>query len=339
MQSKSEAKTVAIIGAGISGLTAARMLTDAGIKVTVFEKSRGVGGRTANRRSEHGSFDHGAQYFTVKDREFRSLIDRLISKGAVASWTNPADPSSPDIVHLSNGVISQRSLSNEKYVGTPAMNSICKHLSHEIEVVFNSRVVEVLECPGKVQLRLQGEEKATGFDGVIISTPSFQASELTKEWPKLSAALEAIEMRPCWACLATFEHPVTSDWVGAFLKDSHIAWIARNNTKPGRNSKTENIVIHATAEWSQAHLKTSQHAVAEMLLEEFWLKTGLSRQPAGYLNAHLWRYAVAAEELHLECLSSSSSNLVICGDWAHGSRVEGAFLSGRSASTKMLAKL
>ena len=78
MRNKSEEKTVAIIGAGISGLTAARMLTDAGIKVTVFEKSRGVGGRTANRRSEYGSFDHGAQYFTVKDREFRILIDSLI---------------------------------------------------------------------------------------------------------------------------------------------------------------------------------------------------------------------------------------------------------------------
>jgi hypothetical protein len=51
---------IAVVGAGLAGLVAASRLTAAGCAVTVFEKSRGLGGRLATRRSEHGSFDHGA---------------------------------------------------------------------------------------------------------------------------------------------------------------------------------------------------------------------------------------------------------------------------------------
>ena len=56
--------TVAVVGAGISGLTRARTLADYGLPVTVFEKSRGVGGRMATRRSDNGAvFDHGCAVF------------------------------------------------------------------------------------------------------------------------------------------------------------------------------------------------------------------------------------------------------------------------------------
>ena len=51
---------IAIIGAGLAGLSAARALTAAGHTPVVFEKSRGLGGRLATRRTEFGPIDHGA---------------------------------------------------------------------------------------------------------------------------------------------------------------------------------------------------------------------------------------------------------------------------------------
>ena len=41
---------VAIIGAGIAGIACARLLTDAGHSVRMFDKSGGIGGRMATRR-------------------------------------------------------------------------------------------------------------------------------------------------------------------------------------------------------------------------------------------------------------------------------------------------
>ena len=60
----------AVIGAGMAGVACARTLLQAGHRVSVFEKSRGFGGRMATRSTEFGGFDHGAQYFTVRDSRF-----------------------------------------------------------------------------------------------------------------------------------------------------------------------------------------------------------------------------------------------------------------------------
>eukprot|EP01031_Cornospumella_fuschlensis_P052994 gene52994-64738_t len=65
---------IAIIGAGIAGITAARTLAQAGHHVHVFEKSRGAGGRMSTRLSNFGTFDHGAQYFTVRDARFAQAL-------------------------------------------------------------------------------------------------------------------------------------------------------------------------------------------------------------------------------------------------------------------------
>ena len=44
--------TVGVIGAGMAGLACARELAAKGFEVTVFDKGRGLGGRTATRRAE-----------------------------------------------------------------------------------------------------------------------------------------------------------------------------------------------------------------------------------------------------------------------------------------------
>ena len=78
---------VAVIGAGISGLVCARLLVEHGMEVTVFEKSRGIGGRMSTRRSPEGyHFDHGAQYFTVREERFRRYVDSWAAEGLVARW-------------------------------------------------------------------------------------------------------------------------------------------------------------------------------------------------------------------------------------------------------------
>ncbi|MDD5480019.1 FAD-dependent oxidoreductase, partial [Rhodoferax sp.] len=68
-------KHFAIIGAGMAGISCARALVQAGQRVTLFEKSRGLGGRMATRDSAFGSFDHGAQYFTARDKRFVQALE------------------------------------------------------------------------------------------------------------------------------------------------------------------------------------------------------------------------------------------------------------------------
>ena len=69
-------RRVAVIGAGLSGL-AARELSESS-EVTVFEKSRGYGGRMATRYGGDFEFDHGAQFFTARSAEFQEFLEPLI---------------------------------------------------------------------------------------------------------------------------------------------------------------------------------------------------------------------------------------------------------------------
>lgn len=77
---------IAIIGTGIAGLSAAQALTAAGHQVHLFDKSRGSGGRMSSKRSDAGSLDMGAQYFTARDRRFATAVKQWQAQGHVAEW-------------------------------------------------------------------------------------------------------------------------------------------------------------------------------------------------------------------------------------------------------------
>lgn len=87
-------KRIAIIGAGLAGLTCGKALQQAGHDVVIFEKSRGIGGRLATRRAEPFYFDHGVAAFTASDDDFQSFVNQLLTEEVVAVWA--VDQATPD---------------------------------------------------------------------------------------------------------------------------------------------------------------------------------------------------------------------------------------------------
>ena len=79
-----------IIGAGLSGIIAARELVRQGHAVELIEKSRSVGGRLATRRIGDGRADHGAVYFTVRGEELEREVQSWMNANWVRVWY--ADP-------------------------------------------------------------------------------------------------------------------------------------------------------------------------------------------------------------------------------------------------------
>lgn len=146
-------------------------------------------------------------------------------------------------------------------------------------------------------------------------------------------------MNPCWAAMVAFDRPLTDQWVGAFLHDSFLSWAARNSTKPGRNSNAEHLVIHASPEWTTKHWEHDPAEVARVMLDEFWKVTGVSPTSPAHLSSHRWQYAIPVAAATARSFSDDSQAVIACGDWASGSRVEGAFLSGMSAAGRILRTL
>ncbi|MBR4404631.1 MAG: FAD-dependent oxidoreductase [Clostridiales bacterium] len=72
---------VAVLGAGISGLSAARMLKDKGHSVTVYEKNDGVGGLARSRNTDGYTYDmHGGHIFNSKHPEVVDWVFSLLPK-------------------------------------------------------------------------------------------------------------------------------------------------------------------------------------------------------------------------------------------------------------------
>jgi predicted NAD/FAD-dependent oxidoreductase len=323
-------QTVAIVGAGIAGLCCARELQAAGLSVVVFDKSRGVGGRVATRRGEEGAvFDHGAQYFTVKDPRFQQQVDDWLSAGVVARW--PAR-----IGTLRGGIWTPAEAETSRYVGVPAMTAIAKQMASDLEIHFQTPIQSIAHDNGHWKLVSDQERMFGPFDAVLSTAPAPQTKSILGEYAALFAGIERVEISPCWALKLVLAEPLPVPMDGAFVEDCPLSWIARNSSKPGRARVPECWVLHASPAWSKAHLEEAAESVADKLLAEFWGALGTT--PAQHLaaDAHRWRYALPIETLAERCVYDRDLRLGVGGDWCGGPRVEGAYLSGLSLAQIVL---
>jgi photolyase PhrII len=335
-------RRVAVIGAGISGAMAARTLHDHGVDVTIFEKSRGAGGRMATRRLDSGiAFDHGAQYFTARDLRFDRYCQSWLQQGWIARWPNPASEMAQRIAVFRQGRMASWSDGQERYVGVPSMNSVCKHLLCGIPQHYETRVQSIQHSEDRLILNNEGGESLGEFDRVVVSAPAPQTAQLLAGVSALAQPCEAITMRPCWAAMIELSKPLTDQWVGAFVHDSWVQWIARVTTKPGRGSnieplsQTEAIVVHASPDWTRKHFEFPADWVAQEALKELQRAISMDGLQPVASTAHRWNYAICPEERGQTDWFDSIAGIAVCGDWTHGSRVEGAFLSGMAAAGRI----
>jgi renalase len=144
-------------------------------------------------------------------------------------------------------------------------------------------------------------------------------------------ALQGLVMEPCWALMAVLDRPLLSEWDAAFVNEGALSWVCNQAAKPGRPAALA-WVLHATAEWSRAHLESDGARVSERLLEAARLLPGAADVQVEFATAHRWRYSRARQPLESGALWFEQQRLALAGDWCAGSRVEGAFLSGVAAA-------
>lgn len=303
---------IGIVGAGIAGLACAEGLTRQGHEVVVFDKGRGPGGRMSTRRLEtpHGMayFDHGAQYFTVRDDDFAAQVRVWAAQGVVADW--PAAGSGA-------------------YVGVPAMNAPIRWLAGRHDVRF-SALVSAVERRGDRWRVHVAEDGAHDVDLLVTAIPAEQtATLLARAAAGPAARARTAVSEPCWTAMAAFGHPVPVDAdcrTGSQSGDAVLGWAARNSAKPGRTGP-ESWIVQATPEWSRRHIDAGRDEVVPVLLTALSDDLGVDLPPRIGAAAHLWRYARCASGGGGEIVDHAG-RLGVCGDWVIGPRVESAWVSG-----------
>lgn len=321
------ARRVAVIGAGLSGLACAQALRTGGAAVTVFERARAGGGRLATRRTDHGGFDHGAQYFTVRDPAFAATVAAWERHGLAARWQ-------PRLGRCEGGRVQASPDAHPRWVGVPGMSALPRALADGLALQTETEIVSLARADAGWTLRDAAGHVHGPFDAVGVAVAALQAAPLLATHADFARRARDAAYAPCFALMAAFDTPLALPYDGVFVRGGALAWIARDSSKPGR-AAGERWVAHASPDWAAAHLETPAEALAPRLLAELAALTGETRSPV-WTACHRWRYALPRAPLGTACLWDAESTLGAAGDWCTDGRVEGAYRSGEALAAAML---
>jgi len=320
---------VAVIGAGLAGLTCATALKGFA-QVQVFEKSVFVGGRISRYQFGEHSFNHGEQYFTVSNPLFLNIVEAWQNHGIVRPWNGW-------IVELDKGQVYNLDENTQRYTGYPHMQAITDSLAHNTEVKLSTCIAEVeKQLNGQWRLFDDRGSYVGLYDIVIIATAAHQVPALSKRIAAITSLADQIDMTVCWSAMFTFEKPLGLPFDAAFVLDSPLSWISRFQGIGDQPQTHECWVIHSSPEWSLQYAASFRGRVMHALLEAFFEACDLEPVKPQSSSVHCWKHATPINTLDQDCLFDEAAAMGACGDWCTSPRIEGAVLSGFSMADRVM---
>ena len=316
-------KSIGIIGSGIAGVVCAYECKKKGLDVTLFDKSRGVSGRSTTKRWDPVSniaIDMGVPYMLKSEVKNigKSLINELIDKEIIEEWN----------VHQNN---SGEIISSMAYIGTPKMSSIARYLSTEINLVSQQRINNITFNQQWI-VSSESDESWT-FDAIVLALPAAQYDLIHGIPDELQTLANSVTYQAVNTCLIEMKSPL---WFENYNEDKldkiYIDTIIADHQKPGRENGRYTYAIHAQPSWSTKTFDelslgdTEATIIAECLLH-------YNRKHSLLLKSlcHRWKYAKlagAGESLQKGYLAYPKKELYACGDWCNGNTFAAAFESG-----------
>ena len=328
---------VLIIGAGLAGLSAANDLHQAGLKVLVVDKGRGLGGRLAGRRIGDATFDHGAQFMTARDSRFKASVAEWIEAGVAEEWYS-SYPGHP------NG--------HPRYRGVPTMTAVAKYLATDMNVLRTTRVDSIRQ--ESVQDSAQDNQlwsaaldngDTISAKALLITSPVPQTIDLLASGnipiaADKQARLDLIDYEACIAVMAVLDGPTAIPVPGATaFEEGPIGWISDNLQKGV--SKIPAVTIHGSGAFSAEHYDDDKMLIGQKLIDAAAPYHGNAKVTE--YQVHGWRYSKPSVVDPEACMLLSESTdlppLALAGDAFAGPRFEGAVLSGWAAAKSLIAVL
>lgn len=339
---------VLVVGAGLAGLALAHDLQDRGLGVRVLDKSRGVSGRAATRRTPppEARLDHGARYFTARHPRAVALAEGGVAAGWNRVWARgfavwedgQTAPPPPD--------------GHPRYAPPAGISTLGRELARGLDVQTGLEVSSLERLPGG--WRVHSRDGVVGEAArLALNLPAPQALALLDPLLRLDGlghedggadlqtaanALRAVQYAPCWAAGVVLAQDTGASWPALSLRGHPVLeWVAREHTKraPGHPPA---LMLQASAAWSRANLERRPDEVLPELLSALAEVLGEDILPV-HAFAHRWRYATPERRAPGPCLWNAAHGLGLCGDGftpdSHGPRVEAALLSGWALGARM----
>ena len=298
-----------VVGAGLSGLVAARTLRDAGHSVTIFDKGRSVGGRLATRRIGDARLDHGAQFMTVRSDTFAAQMHDWSERGLTTVWCHGFGDGD----------------GHPRWVGTQGMNALAKDLAVGLDVAVDHLVFSCTwEHDHWIVTIDDGQRHECQV--LVLTAPIPQSFSMVFETVELPRAMMASEPHRTVCLLAVLDQPSRVPSPGGLPDPSDdVSFIADNAAKG--ISPIPAITMHASPTWSRDHWDDDDLLEQLIDLAQPWLGDATIVES----QVKKWRLATPTAIWPEPYWSDADHRLVLAGDAFAGPRVEAAHDSGLAA--------
>ena len=357
-----------IVGAGISGATTAALLrttlSSSELSITVWDKSRGAGGRMSTSRSSTDARMHvdlGAQYITVDagggnalDAQSPFHYDNLLRQNL--------------LIELTGNIENTRDGHDSKlhYAAPRGISSLVKHFIGDTHVEYNRRVSSIDKTHSAWKVT-DTEKNIEQFDAVVLSIPAAQALGIGGNVRHFlnndfhGKKLNGVQFSSRWALGIYYPFNAwpaieQAPWVARYVRkdeDDALVWLSLESKKRGFLEGSEGgpgpvVVAHCGVPWSLKHSGDTREEILNQLLPKigkFLPKlTEDGVMPVGTKLIH-WKYSQVRPGTEVgagfEAESFSALNvdteengplLIVAGDSIAGSNFENCVRSGKEAA-------
>jgi len=329
-----DATDVALVGAGLAGLSAARALRERGADVALVDKGGRPGGRCATRTLAGAVIDTGAQFFTVRDPRFAAVVEAWRAEGVpirewASGWAQAASAADGPAGATDGGD------GHPRYSVEGGMNRLAAHLARDLDVRCDVCVPAVRAGGSGWQLVAGGPTVMTAAAAVVTPPVPQTLALLHAGGVRLDLGLVDRLARQtyerCITLLVALDRapglPVPG---GVQFRGGDVAWLADGVAKGA--SRAPCVTVHAAAEYSEDHAGDTDLTVTRHLL-------GLVRPwlaPADAIATQVFRWRFSKPHRPTDdgavVAASAPGPLVLAGDAFAGAKVEGAVTSGLRAA-------
>ncbi len=291
---------IAIIGAGFSGCNLYNNLKERYEDITIFEKSRGEGGRLSTKYIEDKFVDYGTSSLIpiTDDLKFFCLD---LSK---------------------NGILKAK---YDEFIPKTGINEICKFLIDEKNLLTNTKITKAVNSTNKWTLEDENHNIYEDFDLLFITIPAPQILQMKIELPdNFKEKLSFIKYDSIFSLILhsnenlklnenkLYENPDIKDII--------------NNSKKYLYKDFSSYVIHSSKEFANCVNEKTKEEICDIFLDNFDDDTKELIEEFT-ITPHLWKYAFAKTSLDMPYFLNEEKNLGICGDYFSHNNLEASLLS------------
>jgi hypothetical protein len=294
---------IAIIGAGLSGANIYNLLKKDGHSVTIFDKSRGAGGRCSTRYINDKLIDHGTPFFEASNKEFTEFCDQQVQNNILVKKEN-------------------------NYYPINGINKLCSSLINSEDFIKNTKIISCKFKEKKWSLKDENSISYEDFDTLIVTIPTQQILSLDIDLnDEIKQSLRTVTYDSI-ATLMVYSYTNINIMNPTLLADTSFKKVVDNSSKYNYQNFSS-YVIHLNQELTNKQNFTNKEEVKAFMLQNIFSISGIDLEDDFHIMSHFWKYAFVTNSLDEEYIYDKNFSLGICGDFFNGTNLEGAYLSSK----------